>query len=119
MKKYIALIATFLFCLNAHAADQNSGWWHPHPGTTWAIQYSGKLDTSLDVQAYDLDLFDTDQSIINDLHSRGKKVICYFSAGSFEGWRQDARSFPPSVLGKAMVGWKRAKSGSISARSKS
>ena len=33
--------------------------WTPSPGTSWQIQYSGTLDTSLDVDVYDVDLFDT------------------------------------------------------------
>jgi hypothetical protein len=56
----------------------------PFPvGTTWDLQYSGKIDLSHNVMAYDLDLFDTSKSVIDDLHKRGIKMICYFSAGSY------------------------------------
>jgi hypothetical protein len=74
-----------------------------HP--TWQIQYSGKIDPFLDVDVFDLDLFDTPQSTIEALHEHGVFVICYFSAGSYEDWRPDAFRFPPEILGKEMKGW--------------
>jgi hypothetical protein len=72
---------------------------------TWQIQYTGKMDYSLDVNVYNLDLFDTDAAIITQLHERGIFVMCYFSAGTFEDWRPDAERFPPSVLGKDVEDW--------------
>ena len=50
---------------------------------TWDIQYSGTLNLTHNVMAYDIDLFDTNKSIIDALHKRSIKVICYFSAGSY------------------------------------
>jgi hypothetical protein len=54
---------------------------------------------------YDVDLFDTPASTIAALHAAGRKVICYFSAGSFEDWRADAGLFPAVALGAALDGW--------------
>jgi hypothetical protein len=79
--------------------------WHPAPGTSWQIQLSGRVDVSPDVEVFDLDLFDTPQSTIDKLHSQDRKVICYFSAGSWEDWRADAADFPPEILGKGLEGW--------------
>lgn len=79
--------------------------WHPQPATSWQWQLSGTLDTSLDVQMYDVDLFDTAEGVIDQLHSAGRIVICYFSAGSREDWRSDADQFPPEAVGRAMDGW--------------
>ncbi len=53
---------------------------------------------------YDIDLFDTSQSLIDQLHAQGKTVICYFSAGSWEDWRPDAQDYPESVKGRSN-GW--------------
>lgn len=72
---------------------------------TWQIQYTGEIDTSLDVQVFNLDLFDTSASTVSDLHNKDKKVICYISAGSYENWRPDAGQFPSSVLGTPLDGW--------------
>ena len=72
---------------------------------SWQIQYVGKINTALDVEMFNLDLFDTPSSVIEQLHSHGAFVICYFSAGSYEDWRPDASRFPPEVLGKDMEGW--------------
>jgi len=79
--------------------------WRPTPGTSWQIQFSGQIDTSLDVQVYDLDMVDTPRSTIDKLHTDGHKVMCYFSAGSWEQWRSDADDFPDSVLGDDLAGW--------------
>jgi len=54
---------------------------------------------------YDIDLFDAPQSVIDQLHTAGRTVICYFSAGSYEDWRPDAADFPQSVLGDPLEGW--------------
>ncbi|MGB9639514.1 MAG: endo alpha-1,4 polygalactosaminidase, partial [Anaerolineales bacterium] len=79
--------------------------WHPKPGITWQIQFSGDVNLNVDAEIYDLDLFETEKALINGLHQQGKKVICYFSAGSWEDWRPDAKLFPPEVIGKDYFGW--------------
>ncbi len=71
----------------------------------WQIQYTGPLQTDLEVDVFNLDLFDTPATTITMLHQRGVFVICYLSAGSYEDWRPDAPLFPPEVLGKDMEGW--------------
>jgi hypothetical protein len=80
-------------------------WWQPTPATSWQWQLTGKIDTSFDVQMYDVDLFDTPQSTIDQLHTDGRIVICYFSAGSWEDWRNDAAQFPNAVKGKNLDNW--------------
>ena len=79
--------------------------WLPTPGTSFQIQYSGTLNTSLNVKMYDIDAYDTSATTIASLKAKGIKVICYFSAGSYENWRPDTGSFPASVLGNTMDGW--------------
>jgi endo-alpha-1,4-polygalactosaminidase (GH114 family) len=51
---------------------------------------------------YDLDLFNTPQRVIGQLHALRRKVICYFNAGSWEDWRPDADQYPDSVLGRSL-----------------
>lgn len=79
--------------------------WQPAPGTTWQWQLTGEIDTSFEVEMYDIDLFDVPQSVIDDLHGDGRIVICYFSAGSYEEWRPDAPDFPSNLLGSPLDGW--------------
>lgn len=78
--------------------------WQPTPGTTWQWQLTGAIDTSHDVAMYDVDLFDVSRSVIEELHEDGRIVVCYFSAGAWEEWRDDADRFPDEVLG-APNGW--------------
>jgi hypothetical protein len=79
--------------------------WTPPLEASWHIQYTGEIDTSLDMDIYNLDLFDTPPESIEALRARGVRVMCYFSAGSYEDWRPDAGEFPAGVLGKALEGW--------------
>jgi len=72
---------------------------------SWQIQYTGVIDVDLNVEMFNLDLFDTPPDIIETLHQRGIFVMCYFSAGSYEDWRPDASRFPSEILGKEMMGW--------------
>ncbi len=93
----------FLPYITRNASTES--FWRPTPGTSWQIQFSSQIDTSLDVQVYDLDMVDTPTTIIDQLHTDGHKVMCYFSAGSWEQWRSDADDFPDSVLGSDLDGW--------------
>lgn len=79
--------------------------WKPVPGLKWHIQYTGTVNTALNVDVYNIDLFDTSAATISALRSKGKHVICYFSAGSYEDWRPDTNKFPASVLGRNLDGW--------------
>jgi hypothetical protein len=87
------------------AATYPSSVWVPTPGTSFQIQYTGTINTKLNVKMYDLDAYDTSATTIASLKAKGIKVICYFSAGSYENWRADKGSFPASVLGNVMDGW--------------
>jgi len=59
----------------------------------------------VDVPVYDIDLFTSDASVVASLHARGRKVICYMSAGSWEPYRPDAGSFPAPVKGSPVEGF--------------
>ena len=81
-------------------------WWRPKPGLTWQWQLADPpVELSFDVDVYDIDLMDSEGAIVEELHSRGDKVICYISVGSWEDWRPDKDQFPPEVLGKDYEGW--------------
>ena len=71
----------------------------------WQIQYTGEIQTTLEVDVFNLDLFETSSEMMTVLHQNGVFVMCYFSAGSYEDWRPDAHSFPQEILGKDMKGW--------------
>jgi len=78
--------------------------WSPSPLTTWQWQLTGTIDQSLNVQMYDIDLFDATAALISSLHSKGRVVVCYFST-QYENWRPDAASFPAASLGNNLDDW--------------
>ena len=80
-------------------------WYKPDSNTSWQWQLSGDINTSYSVEVYDIDLFEAPQSVIDTLHAQGKKVVCYFSGGSYENWRSDKDTFSESILGNDLDGW--------------
>ncbi len=79
--------------------------WVPQVSDTWQWQLTGDINTSYDVKVYDIDLFDVPDSVFDTLHSTGRYVVCYFSAGSAEDWRPDYNQFKPADLGSKLGGW--------------
>jgi hypothetical protein len=83
--------------------------WTPKVNDTWQIILSHpplvSNPVTPDVSVFDIDLFDTPTETIAQLHKLGKRVICYFSAGSYENWRHDAKDFVPSDWGNNLDDW--------------
>jgi hypothetical protein len=104
MRKAACACVATLLVLQASAVGAQSIW-VPPISTTWQWQLSGTVDQSIDASMYDIDLFDNPATVVDALHARGRKVVCYLSAGTWEDWRPDAASFPASVLGSGVDGW--------------
>ena len=86
--------------------------WQPAVNSTWQIVLQNPValdaaNTSItpNVDIFDIDLFTNPDSTIESLHKLGKKVICYFSAGSYEPDRPDSSQFLSSDMGKGLDGW--------------
>lgn len=95
-----ALCAALLL---APAADAR---WRPKPATAaWQWQLQGKIDTSIDAAVYEIDGFEVPAATVAELHSLGRKVICYIDVGSWEDYRPDADRFPAKVLGRTYEGY--------------
>lgn len=96
-------------------------WWQPKADDrlTWQLQFanSNNINTNYDVDMYDIDLFDVSDDVIATLHEQGKIVICYFSAGTYESYRDDWSQYFPFIkpdqmykgdqppFGKVMADW--------------
>ncbi len=76
-------------------------WWKPKASQnlSWQWQLQGEIDTSFDVDVYNVDIA-TPVSKIQELKERDIKLICYFSAGTVEAWRPDADQFPVAIQGE-------------------
>ncbi|KAF2471079.1 uncharacterized protein BDR25DRAFT_261464 [Lindgomyces ingoldianus] len=86
--------------------------WRPSVNESWQIILLNniELDTNAtsvtpNVSIYDIDLFTTPKSTMDTLHRLGKKVICYFSGGSYEPNRPDSGDFKPDDIGADLEGW--------------
>lgn len=90
---------------NHAAAPGQVQWYRPDVGVSWQWQLQGELNDGYVAELYDIDLFDTSTNRIANLQAAGHRVICYFSAGSYEEWRDDAGRFAVAVLGEPLDGW--------------
>ena len=84
--------------------------WLPSAGTTWQIVLQNpvkvsSLAASPQAQAYDIDMFGNSADTISALQSKAIKVICYFSAGTYESYRPDSSQFTPADMGKQLGAW--------------
>lgn len=109
---FFSLVSSFfIISCSTNSASNNSevntqtDWFHPAVSTTWQWQLGGTINETYSVEIYDVDLFNTTQSAIDSLHAVNKKVICYFSAGSYENFRADKDSFNTKDLGNTLDGW--------------
>lgn len=80
--------------------------WQPEPGIKWQIQLEDPVEnTSMNADVYDIDLFDNTAETIAAIHSHDTRVICYFSAGTYEEWRSDADKFSSADFGNDLDDW--------------
>lgn len=99
------LLWVWLFASSAHAQQMFVR------GQKFQIILSAKPDMTknpiqpADAPVWDIDLFENEASIIAALKAQGKTVVCYFSAGTWEDWRDDAKDFPEGDKGKVLPEW--------------
>jgi hypothetical protein len=104
------VLASSLLAAGALAVPLKSSVWQPATGVKWQIVISQPLDTTASLtpsnaDVFDIDLFYHSAEDISNIKSQGKKVICYFSAGSSENWRPDYKEFSSSDMGSGLEGW--------------
>jgi hypothetical protein len=88
--------------------------WQPPVGAKFQIildSYFGRNRNAdlvpADADIFDVDLFDITADVIQRLHNRGKKIICYMNAGSSESWRPDYASIKAVDKGDVMKEWRK------------
>lgn len=103
-------VPTFSRVMGRGAAVEKRAVWQPAMGSTWTYQLSqvptvSQVQSGPKYQIWDIDLFDTPASTIQAIHNTGSKVICYFSAGTYEDWRSDVSKFRAGDIGAPMGDW--------------
>jgi hypothetical protein len=77
--------------------------WRPSPTTQpWQWQLTGRVDLAVMAPVYDVDGFDTGAGLVDRIHAKPARAICYLSVGTYERWRPDAHRFPNRVLGRPL-----------------
>jgi hypothetical protein len=95
--------------LAATDSSANPAVWQPELKAPFQIILNNIVDVNAEliphVDIYDVDLWETSKASIERLKEKGKKVICYFSAGTSEAWRQDYSQFEDADKGSCMDNW--------------
>jgi len=107
--KFFTLIPITLFTLSSICSVE--AYWKPKPGLKWNWALGTKVteipieNTSYEV--IDVDLYGVTKDIIKKMHNNGKKVICYFSAGTYEVAREEAKGMldVKGLVRNKMEGW--------------
>jgi len=74
--------------------------------TTWNWQLNGELNAEPEADVYVVDMFaQLEEKSVEPLQALGRRVICYFSAGTYEPWRPDAPLFDQFELGNPYIGF--------------
>src|SRR5690242_13781960 len=63
--------------------------WAPSPSDRWQYQLQGTIDRNVDADVFDVDAFDVSKDTVAALHAKGRHVVCYVDAGSWEPYRPD------------------------------
>jgi hypothetical protein len=98
--RIVFLFVGMIIPQNASTVQAQQGrWWQPKANDqlTWQWQLSNddNINTNYNVDMYDIDLFEVSDDVIKTLHEQNKIVVCYFSAGSYEYYREDwSLNFP-------------------------
>lgn len=111
MKTFVLLSAAAALA-HGYVADipKRESLYEPEVGAQWQIVLKKPLNMSVplvpDVPVWDIDLFDNTAEAMQTLRDAGKKLICYFSAGTVEDWRVDKDDFPAADRGTPLEHWK-------------
>jgi hypothetical protein len=67
------------------------------------LQLSGKVDTSVKAQVFDIDLLTNSRAVLRNLKRQHRRVVCYFSAGTNESFRSQSQQYPPETRGEPLA----------------
>ena len=75
--------------------------WQPFPKTSFQIQFTGDINTSIPAKVYILDGLTAPQTAIDALHAVNKKVVCQVSVGTVVGGSVEYSVLTEDMIGKA------------------
>jgi len=102
----LAILSIILIKNNTNHTSNFSSQLNANTNGSFQWQLSSyPINTSNPAKIFDVDLFETPVSTIQELHKQNKKVICYINVGAYEEYREDAKAFPRKILGNNYEGW--------------
>ncbi|MGH9252604.1 MAG: endo alpha-1,4 polygalactosaminidase [Acidimicrobiales bacterium] len=97
-------VAAAALCLVGACGDgaEHAGWWRPDAVTTWQWQLQGTVNTGYDVDVYDVDLLESSPEVLDGLRAQGRRVVCYFAAGTWDTFSDDLAP-PTEAAGRPLA----------------
>jgi len=83
------VVATLVLVGACGDGAEDAGWWRPDAEAAWQWQLQGTVNSGYDVDVYDVDLLGTPPDVLDGLRGEGRMVVCYFTAGTWETFRDD------------------------------
>lgn len=96
LSSYIFTLITIIACNGDSPIKQDNPFY---------VQLQGQIKTCPAEYCF-FDLWKITKEHVTKFKSKHKKVICYFSAGTYEDWRSDKNLFPKKTIGKKLGEWK-------------
>ena len=94
-------------CTVNSSAEPDAGgqtWWKPTPGTSWQIQLSESIDTSVDATVFAFDIERVSVQIADSVHQRGGRLICRIAGGVGALDDPEVAALPPTAVGNVAYG---------------
>jgi hypothetical protein len=82
-------------------AGDGGGPFVPAADITFQMQLQGELDTAIDAALYIIDI-DSPSADFRVLLQAGRRIVCHFSAGTVETFRDDADDIPEGARGNTL-----------------
>lgn len=90
------LISLFTFKIGSFT------FWQPYPKTSFQVQLSGTIDTTVKAKVFILNGLNIDQGTISTLQGLSRKVVCQVSLGTVSQGTEDYDVLTPGLLGNQL-----------------
>ena len=94
------LVLAILVC-----AGRAEAGWRPSPRDLFDIQLTAPFQTARKADAIAMGGVETSPTRLQELQSRGVRLICVINAGIWENWRPDSGAFDRRLIGNTVSGW--------------
>ena len=86
-------------------AGQAQAGWRPSPRDLFDIQLTAPFQVARKADVLAMGAAETSPTRLQELQSRGVRLLCVINAGVWENWRPDSGAFDRRLIGNSVSGW--------------